>query len=223
MSSKSGQGVPSPSAPSPRRSGGLPAAALLLALLFLLLPGVGTGPLSSQSAGAEPSPAPGSPASPASGRTVVLPERVLASMNERFRQNNEHWDEAPRMNRLTQLLGNGGPTQLEYMGCLQGRISRDTLRIRDWKEARDLIQLQFAVDGSCEHVSNLVGTWHTHPFRADASGRPVKTRNLSPSDLDSFTEGRDRMILVLWDVDSLTVAVRDESGRVVHPATMVIR
>lgn len=223
MRARRAQGTPSSTAPSPRRAGRLPAAALPASLLLLLLPGVGVAPLFSQSAGAEPSAGAGPSAATGSRHTVVLPERVLSSMNERFRENNEHWDDAPRMNRLTQLLGNGGPTQLEYMGCLQGRISRDTLRIRDWEEARDLIQLQFAVDGSCEHVSDLVGTWHTHPFRADAHGRPVKTRDLSPSDLESLTEGRDRMILVLWDVDSLTVAVREEGGRVIHPAPMVIR
>lgn len=187
------------------------AAALVLTPLLQLLPAAGVSALRSQP------PPPDAPA------TVVVPGRVLSSMNRRFLEYNEHWDDASRMNRLTQLLRSGGPTQLEYMGCLQGDVSGDTVRIRDWEEARGMVQLQFGVEGSCDHVPDLLGTWHTHPYRAAADGHPVKTRDLSPNDLESFAEGRNRVILVLWDVDSITVAIRDRRGRVIHPAPAVIR
>lgn len=193
-----------------------PGAALALALLaggLLLHPGDGVVAAAARAVAAD---------GPAASRAVVVPREVLDSMNQRFLEHNEHWDEASRMNRLTQLLRSGGPTQLEYMGCLQGRVHRDTVRVRGWEEARDLIQLQFGVDGDCEHVPDLVGTWHTHPYRADTDGAPVKTRDLSASDLSSFAEGRDPVILVLWDVDSLTVALR-HGGRVIHPAPAVVR
>lgn len=186
-----------------------PAAALALAAAFHVPPAADAASLRR-----------GAPARPAA---VLLPERVVASMNDRFLENNRHWDEAPRMNRLTQLLRSGGPTQLEYMGCLRGSTAGDTVRVWGWEEARGLIQLQFGVDGSCDHVPDLVGTWHTHPYRAGPDGRPVKTRRLSPSDLESFEEGGDRVIVVLWDVDSLTAAVRDGDGRVIHPAAAVVR
>lgn len=184
-----------------------PAAALALAAGLHLPPAADAAP----------------PRAPVRAATILLPQRVVASMNDRFLENNRHWDDAPRMNRLTQLLRSGGPTQLEYMGCLQGSTAGDTVRVRGWEEARDLIQLQFGVDGSCDHVPGLVGTWHTHPYRAGPDGRPVKTRRLSPSDLESFQEGSDRVIVVLWDVDSLTAAVRDDDGRVIHPAAAVVR
>lgn len=156
-------------------------------------------------------------------RTVVIPRPVLTSMNERFVENNEHWEDAPRMNSITQLLRSGRPTQLEYLGCLQGEVTDSTVRVRAWAEARDLVQLQFGVDGTCDHVPDLLGTWHTHPYRADVRGRPIKSRGLSPSDLESFAAGDDRMILVLWDVDSLTVAVRNGDGEPVHPVPAVVR
>lgn len=158
-----------------------------------------------------------------SPEAVLIPERVLVSMSERFVEYNEHWDEAPEMNRITRMVRSGGPTQLEYMGCLQGEVSGDTVRIGAWQEARDLVQLPFGVGGTCEHVPELIGTWHTHPFRADASGRPVKTRGLSRNDLESFATGDDRLILVLWDVDSLTVALRNGEGEVIHPVPTVVR
>lgn len=156
-------------------------------------------------------------------KTVLIPARVLASMNERFVENNEHWDEAPTMNRITQLLRSGRPTQLEYMGCLTGEVSGDTVRVETWTEARNLIQLQFGVDGTCDHVTDLLGTWHTHPFRADVHGHPIKSRGLSDSDLRSFAQGDDRLILVLWDVDSVTVAVRNGEGEPIYPAPAVVR
>lgn len=156
-------------------------------------------------------------------RTVVVPRRVLASMNERFVENNEHWEDAPRMNSITQMLRSGRPTQLEYLGCLKGEATEDTIRVRAWVEARDLVQLQFGVDGSCDHVSDLLGTWHTHPYRADLDGSPIKSRGPSPSDLESFAEGEHRMMIVLWDVDSLTAAVRNGEGEAVHPVPTVVR
>lgn len=204
---------PPPHAP-PSLPGGPLALALLLATAFAGLPAAGAAASQVQSQGPDAADAP---------RAVVIPERVLESMNERFVENNEHWDEAPRMNSITQLLRSGGPTQLEYLGCLQGEVSDDTVRVRAWAEARDLVQLQFGVDGTCDHVPDLLGTWHTHPYRADVRGRPIKSRGLSASDLESFAEGADRMILVLWDVDSLAAAVRAGDGEPVHPAPTVVR
>lgn len=202
--------------PGPRRfaPGGSLAVLLLLAATFQLVPATGVASLRVQDDSPDARDAP---------RTVLVPEGVVASMNERFLEFNEHWDEAPRMNRITQMLRSGGPTQLEYMGCLQGEVEDDTVRIRGWEEARDLVQLQFGVGGSCEDVPDLLGTWHTHPFRADVYGHPVKTRGLSRSDLESFAGGDHRLLLVLWDVDSLTVALRSRAGEVVHPAPTVTR
>ena len=39
----------------------------------------------------------------------------------------------------------------------------------------------------------------------------------------TFTTGSDRALIVVWDVDSLDVALRTADGRVVHPALLVPR
>lgn len=198
-----------PSASAPRLAGGLRSLGVLPVLLTVV-------PVLVARPGGD------DPTQPPSIRAVVLPRPVLSSMNARFRESNEHWEDAPEMNRLTQMLGTGGPTQLEYMGCLRGHVAGDTLRIRGWQEPRDLIRLQFAVDGSCDHVRDLVGTWHTHPYRADAGGDPVKKRSLSRDDLETFRKSRDLVIVAVWDVDSLDVAVRGPDGGVIHPAPLVV-
>lgn len=165
------------------------------------------------------------PAPPPAADAVVLPGPVLASMNERFLASNEHWDEAPVRKGAARyrMQGVGRRTPLEYMGCLQGEVRNDTLRIHGWREARDLVQFQFGVDGSCEHVPDLVGTWHTHPYRVEkVGGDPVKVRSLSPADLRTFGEGRDAVILAVWDVDAVDAATRGPGGEVVHPAPVVV-
>lgn len=154
---------------------------------------------------------------------VVLPRAVLDSMNERFLENNRHWEDAPPTMSPFRTPGSGRTTQLEYMGCLQGHVEEDTVHVHRWIQAQDLVQLQFGVGGSCDHVVNFLGTWHTHPYRAGADGQAVKTRGFSRSDLKRFLQGEHRMIMVLWDRDSVTVALRDEEGNVIHPAPVVIR
>src|SRR2546430_14185570 len=60
-------------------------------------------------------------------------------------------------------------------------VANDTLFVRRLVQAAHLKQLQFAVAGDCEGVPDFVGTWHTHPYRADAAGRgPKETRPSAP-------------------------------------------
>ena len=138
-------------------------------------------------------------------------------------ENNLHWDELADVNTLTQMLGTGKPTQHEYLGCFYGEIERDTLWVEGWAVAANLKQLQFAVAGDCDHVARFVGTWHTHPYRADARGQPVKERQLSESDLATFAAGRDLVTLVMWDVDSLDAAARGPDGGLRYPASVAVR
>lgn len=137
--------------------------------------------------------------------------------------NNRHWDEVADQNTLTQLLGTGRPTQREYLGCLQGEIARDTLWVRGLADAADLKQLQFAVAGNCDGVDRFVGTWHTHPYRADPTGRPLKERGLSDVDLATFAAAPDVVTMVMWDLDSLDVAAKWTDGSVRHPAPVILR
>ncbi len=89
--------------------------------------------------------------------------------------------------------------------------------------AADLKQLQFAVAGNCDHVEGFVGTWHTHPYRADSSGHAVKERGLSAMDLETFAAARDLVSVVMWDVDSLDAAAKGPDGAVRHPAPIILR
>src|SRR6266567_950363 len=153
---------------------------------------------------------------------VVLPATIRGMMSAVWSENNRHWDELAGENTLTQLLGTGKPTQREYLGCLAGEVTRDTLWVRRLVTAANLKQLQFAVAGSCEDVDQLVGTFHTHPYRADSGGRPVKERGLSPMDLATFAATRDRVAMVMWDLDSLDVAAKAVDGSMRHPASLTV-
>jgi hypothetical protein len=150
--------------------------------------------------------------------TVVISRAARDSMNAAFARSNEHWDELADLNTMERMLGTIRPTQREFLGCLQGSADARAVRIESWTPAADMKQLQLAVTGSCDSVPRLVGTWHTHPFRADLQNRPIKERSLSPQDLETFRGTSLAVTLVMWDRDSVDAAVRDGRGRVVHPA-----
>jgi len=154
---------------------------------------------------------------------VVLPADLRGLMSALWVENNRHWDELADQNTLSQLLGSGKPTQREYLGCLVGDVSGDTLFIRRLVPADHLKQLQFAVAGDCDGVERLVGTFHTHPYRADPAGRAVKERGLSAMDLKTFAAAPDMVTMVMWDLDSLDLATKAVDGSVRHPAAVQIR
>ncbi|HUR93119.1 MAG TPA: hypothetical protein VMY76_00955 [Gemmatimonadales bacterium] len=153
---------------------------------------------------------------------IILPSQVRDSMSAAFARSNEHWDQLSDLNTMERMLGTIRPTQREYLGCLQGRIEGHTVRIEGWVPAADMKQLQLAVTGSCQGVPRLVGTWHTHPYHADLQNLPVKTRTLSPQDLETFATSPLAAVLTMWDRDSLDAAVRTTDGKVVYPARVGI-
>jgi hypothetical protein len=153
-------------------------------------------------------------------RVVLLARDARDSMSVVYRQFNAHWDELGELNTLERMLGTVRPTQLEYLGCLQGSVRGDTVRIERWQPAADMKQLQLAVAGNCDTVSHLLGTWHTHPYRADPQNLPIKERSLSAQDLETFRAAPGlKVTLVMWDVDSLDAALKDGQA-VVHPAAV---
>lgn len=152
-------------------------------------------------------------------RVVLLARDARDSMSVVFRRFNEHWDELGELNTLERMLGTVRPTQREYLGCLQGSVRGDTVWIQGWQPAADMKQLQLAVAGNCDTVPRLLGTWHTHPFRADLQNLPIKERSLSAQDLETFRASGLNVALVMWDVDSLDAALRDGHD-VVHPAAI---
>jgi hypothetical protein len=162
------------------------------------------------------------PASPPF-RVIVLPAQLRGMMSAVWVTSNRHWDELAGQNTLTQLLGTGRPTQLEYLGCLAGDVVNDTLFVRRLVSAAHLKQLQFAVAGDCDGVADFVGTWHTHPYRADAGGRPLKEAGLSALDLETFAAAPDLVTIVMWDLDSLDAAMKTPDGALHHPAPLAVR
>jgi hypothetical protein len=157
------------------------------------------------------------------GPVVVLARAARDSMNAAFARSNEHWNELADLNTMERMLGTIRPTQREYLGCLQGEANGEVVRIDGWVPARDMKQLQLAVAGSCDSVPRLVGTWHTHPFRADLRNLPVKERRLSPQDLQTFGGSRFQVTLVMWDHDSIDAALRTGPGAMLHPARVVVK
>ena len=154
---------------------------------------------------------------------VVLPAAVRGVMSDLWVENNRHWDELADENTLTQLMGTGKPTQREYLGCLIGEVTGDTLFVRRLVPASNLKQMQFAVAGDCDSVTQVVGTFHTHPYRADVNGHAVKERGLSALDLRTFASSSDLVAIVAWDADSLDVATKAENGSVRHPVAVEVR
>ncbi|MFL5576847.1 MAG: hypothetical protein ACJ79S_12845 [Gemmatimonadaceae bacterium] len=153
----------------------------------------------------------------------MITDSVRAEMDSIFRQSTEHWNELAGESQIAQMIGTGKPTQLEYMGCLHGRAAGDTVWVYRTSPARGMKRFQFAVTGSCDHVPDLVGTWHTHPYRAALDGRALKERELSGKDLGTFSSGADRALIAVWDLDSADVAVRTVNGTVRHPTALVVR
>ena len=154
---------------------------------------------------------------------IVLSRAARDSMSAEFDRSNAHWDELADLNTMERMLGTIRPTQREYLGCLQGRVDGGIVRIERWAQAADMKQLQLAVAGSCDSVPGLIGTWHTHPFRADLENLPIKERSLSAQDLETFGRSRLVVTLVMWDRDSVDAAVRDARGAVIHPAVVRVK
>jgi hypothetical protein len=155
---------------------------------------------------------------------ILIPSSVRDSLNSIWKQGNTHWNEISDQNTLTQALGTGKPTQKEYLGCLIGSTDADTFRVIGWIPAHDMKRFQFAVTGSCDSVPGAIGTFHTHPYRAAPEGElPLKEPGLSSQDLMTFADGTDRALVVVWDIDSLDVALRAGDGHVVHPALLLPR
>src|SRR6185437_12328684 len=115
--------------------------------------------------------------------TIVINGSVRDSMNAIWSRSNQHWNELAGENTLTQMLGAGKPTQREYMGCMQGSISHDTLFVTATMPSHNMRQLQFAVTGDCDSIADFVGAWHTHPYRAAPDGHALKEAGLSKQDL----------------------------------------
>jgi len=158
-----------------------------------------------------------------SAGVIVLPTDVRDSMAAIFRRGNQHWDELAGESTLTQMLGTGRPTQLEYMGCLRGHAAGDTVWVDGTVAAAGMKRFQFAVTGTCDDVEGLVGTWHTHPYRASPANKALKEPVLSSTDLATFSDGADRVVIAVWDTDSADAAVRGVNGAVRHPSTIVVR
>ena len=112
----------------------------------------------------------------------------------------------------------------EILGCLRGRIEGDSAWVESWSIAEHLQQLRRAVGGDCRTHHAFLGTWHNHPYDADTVAYEHKTRRLSLGDLATFAGDTTlRVLIVLWDFDSLDAAMKAPNGRIIHPVDVVIQ
>ena len=164
-----------------------------------------------------------SPATADSALTIRLARPVLDAMSAIWTRANEHWNELADLNWMERNLGTVRPTQREFLGCLEGERRGDTVAVDGWVPARNMKRLMTAVTGDCSGLARYVGTFHTHPYLADAQNLPTKQRFLAPQDLLSFEGGDDPVALVIWEVDSVDAAGRTAAGAVLHPVAVVVR
>jgi hypothetical protein len=143
-------------------------------------------------------------------------------MSAIWTENNRDWDLVSDMNMPAEMQGAPPPIR-RYLGCLTGSAAGDTVWVRHFVPATGLKQGQLAVTGDCSSVAGLVGTWHTHPYRAGFRHRAIKERGLSGLDLKIFGAAGDLVTIVVWDTDSLDIAIKGLDGVVRYPASYVIR
>src|SRR6185437_3722701 len=105
--------------------------------------------------------------------TIIINGSVRDSMNSIWSRNNAHWNELAGENTLTQMIGSGKPTQREYMGCMQGSISHDTLFVTGSVPSHNMRQLQFpsTAIATTSRTSSAPGT------RTHIGLRPTDTRS----------------------------------------------
>lgn len=154
---------------------------------------------------------------------VTISRAVIDSMNVIFEESNRNWDKLQDLNTMERMLGTVRPTQKEYLGCLQGMADTSSVTISGFVPARNMKQLQLAVTGTCDSLPRIIGSWHTHPYHADAENRALKSRVLSPQDLATFAASDERVAIVVWDRDSIDVAVKAPDGTIIHSASVQIR
>jgi hypothetical protein len=154
-------------------------------------------------------------------RVILVANDVRDSMNLVFLHATSGWKKYhPNVNPMN--YGRGSPIWRETMRCLHGRISTDTLWITSWESPRGERAFAAAVTGECDDSDNSVGSWHTHPWKAESLDHPIKTRGLSVGDLRSFRASSDRISLAQWDRDSITGAVRAFNGSMQYPIAVQV-
>lgn len=153
-------------------------------------------------------------------RVILVANDVRDSMNIVFIHSTSGWRKYANVNPAH--FGRGTPIWRETMRCLRGRFSTDTLWITAWETPRDERAFAAAVTGECDDGDDAIGSWHTHPWRADSMQKPIKTRGLSVGDLRAFHSSSDRISLAQWDRDSIAGAVRAFNGSVQYPVPVLI-
>lgn len=152
---------------------------------------------------------------------VVLPREVRDSLSAAWSASNLNWDWVPSASTPSAVATASRPTR-SHFGCLTGYATSDTLWVTHLMPAADVRRRQFSVTGDCSRVADVIGTWHTHPYRPGYEGRVVKERGLSGLDFKTFAAGAYPVTIVVWDTDSIDLALKTSEG-LRHPAPVIVR
>jgi hypothetical protein len=151
---------------------------------------------------------------------VVLPAGIRDSMSAIWTANNRHWDWIPP-NTPSEVVSTA-PTR-RYVGCVTGSAVGDTLWVRNLMPGTGVTRGPNGVAADCSNVSDLIGTWQTHPYRAGFQGRPIKERGVSGREFRALTEAGGLVTISMWDVDSLDLATKQPGGIVRHHTPYIVR
>jgi hypothetical protein len=104
-----------------------------------------------------------------------------------------------------------------------GSAIGDTLWVRNVVPATGVKRGPTGVTADCSNISDLIGTWQTHPYRAGFQGHPIKERGISGKEFRTFAEADGLVTISMWDVDSLDVATKEPGGGVRHHTPYIVR
>jgi hypothetical protein len=151
---------------------------------------------------------------------VVLPAAIRDSMSAIWTTSNRNWDWIPP-HTPSEVMGTA-PTR-RYFGCVMGSAIGDTLWVRNVVPATGVKRGPTGVTADCSNISDLIGTWQTHPYRAGFQGHPIKERGISGKEFRAFAEADGLVTISMWDVDSLDVATKEPGGGVRHHTPYIVR
>ena len=118
-------------------------------------------------------------------RVILVANGVRDSMNMVFLHSTSGWRKYPptSIRRTSDAARRSGARPCAVCAA---KSPRTRCGSPAWEAPRGERAFAAAVTGECDDGDDAVGSWHTHPWRADSMQQPIKTRGLSVGDLRAF-------------------------------------